>query len=273
MRPNSPLAVILTSAAALLATAAAAQATPLEKVTIVWEGLRAEGRARVLAPDDFLAQARAGTLRRLELEVGPGPLREAVERAHQARTAFELTIQPKKNEHMRIIMTDCLISSYPVSAGGGIARVGLKIRQVRFHAQGEPARGGAGDITTTPGGVPDRPDPGGPDQGAIALSPKPDLRIRLARQKAGAPNTLEVEVYNHGPGPAGATAVKVFFHKKNAVQTASGPVPGLAPGQIVWVAVALPSPFAAADHLEARVDDPNKVPETNELNNGFVVVE
>jgi hypothetical protein len=254
--------MILTFTAALLATGPAALATVLlETVEIVHQGMKAEGAARVLAPDDFLAQARAGTLRRCELEVGPGALREALARARQSAAPFELAIQPKKGERLRYQLDRVVIKSWSTS-GDADARVVLQIQQVR----------GAGGITTAPGGVPDRPDPGGPDQGAIALSLRPDLRIRLARQKAGDPNTLEVEIYNHGPGPAGATAVKVFFHKNKAVQTSSGAVPALASGQIVWVAVALPLPFPAADHLTARVDDPNKVPETNELNNGFVVV-
>lgn len=271
MRRISPLAVILTVTVALLGTAPTTLAA--EEITIVHEGMgiNAKGSARVVAPADFLAQAQAGTLRRCELEVGPGALREALARAHQRAVPFELSIQPRKGEPLRYQLDRVFIKSWSTS-GDADARVVLQFQQVLSHAQGAPVRSGAGGLTTAPGGVPDRPDPGGPDQGAMALSLRPDLRIRLARQKAGDPHTLEVEIYNHGPGPAGATAVKVFFHKNKAVQTSSGAVPALASGQIVWVAVALPLPFPAADHLTARVDDPNKVPETNELNNGFVVV-
>ena len=273
MRRISPLAVIPAFAVALLAAPPAAHATvPLETIEIVHQGMKAAGPARVLAPANFFAQAQADTLRGCELAVPSGALREVLERARQSAAPFELVIRQTSSQPLSYKLENVKITNYQLGATGGDAHVVLQIQRVRFQPQGEPVRGGAGGITTTTPGVPDRPDPGDPIPPAMALSLRPDLQIRAARQKAGDPNTLEVAVYNNGPGPAGATAVKVFFHNGGAVQTSSGAVPALAAGQTVWVPVALPLPFPAAKKLDARIDDPDKVSETNEGNNGFGVV-
>jgi hypothetical protein len=121
------------------------------------------------------------------------------------------------------------------------------------------------DNDPQPGG---RPNPGIPDQAAAAMPP-PDLTIRAAKHMPHNPKQIQLEIYNGGAGPSKPTQVKVFFHKNGKVSTTQGAVPMLAAKASVWVIVGTPMPLNAADGITARVDDPNVVPETDELNNGL----
>ena len=121
------------------------------------------------------------------------------------------------------------------------------------------------DNDPQPGG---RPNPGIPDQFAAPMPPA-DLSIRAAKHVPQHPKQIQFEIYNDGPGPSKPTQVKVFFHKNGKVSTTQGAVPMLAAKASVWVIVGTPMPLNAADGITARVDDPNVVPETDELNNGI----
>jgi hypothetical protein len=126
-----------------------------------------------------------------------------------------------------------------------------------------------GGLTTEP----KDPLPGGspgsglPDQRLlVALA---DLTIRTAKADPDDPKKIQVQIYNAGPGNAAATAVKLFYTKNAKVTTGAAPVPALAAKAFAWVGVGAGLPIKAADGVTARVDDPNKVSETNELNNGY----
>jgi CARDB len=157
----------------------------------------------------------------------------------------------------------------PPAAGQNDRRVELKIADTS-------TRGCAiAGVFTPAAGFTSRtdPEPGGgpgtccPDQGA-ARKPA-DLSIRAAKADPDDPNMIRVEVHNAGPGHAAATEVKLFYTKNGHVTTGHAPVPALTANKSVWVAVGAGLPINAADGVSARVDDPNKVSETNELNNSY----
>jgi hypothetical protein len=80
---------------------------------------------------------------------------------------------------------------------------------------------------------------------------------------------IQVQIYNAGPGNAGATEVKLTYTKDGKVTLGKAVVPAVAAKASVWVTVGAGLPINVADSVTARVDDPNKVPESNELNNGY----
>ena len=123
------------------------------------------------------------------------------------------------------------------------------------------------DVDPQPGG---RPNPGIPDQN-IAAPLRADLTIRSAKRVPDNPLQIQLQILNNGPGPSAATQVKVFSIKDAKVQTTQGAVAPLAPKASVWVVVGMAMPIPAADSVNARVDDPNVVSETDELNNGLKI--
>jgi hypothetical protein len=129
-----------------------------------------------------------------------------------------------------------------------------------------------GGLTTTPKPPKhDRPDTGGPGQGSLVATALPNLRIRSAKAVAGLkPTDLAVVVVNTGAGAAGKTALKLIYIKDGVATTGSAKVPPLAAGQQTIVTVGAGEPLALADSLNLRVDDPNKISETDEGDNGFI---
>ena len=146
---------------------------------------------------------------------------------------------------------------------------GQLVRRVELRIADADTRGCAitgtftADTDPQPGG---RPNPGIPDQSIVAVV-RPDLSIRAARRVPANPQQISLQIYNDGPGASTPTQVKVFCHKDGKVQTTQGAVAVLASKASSWVVVGLPMALAAADSVTARVDDPNVVPETDELNN------
>jgi hypothetical protein len=103
-------------------------------------------------------------------------------------------------------------------------------------------------------------------QAAPAL---PDLRIRTAAVDRSKPKEVKVRVVNTGQGASAATQVRVWVIPQG--QAWYGQVPALAAGQDVWTTVQAAMPVMAAQKVYARVDDPDKVKESDEGNNGHVV--
>jgi hypothetical protein len=153
-------------------------------------------------------------------------------------------------------LQECTVAKSMESAPPGVAR--FLVRYERFLAPVQPAQGG-------------KPDPGGPDQAPALLAAVPNLVIRSAEVKAGGMTNVQARVANTGAGPSAATAIKLFYHQGGKVETASAAVPPLAGGQQVVVAVGVDLPFAAATQVTLRVDDPDSVVESNELDNGYVL--
>jgi hypothetical protein len=133
---RSTPALALTAILALGATGPAqSAATGSSYVFVVQFDRPVEGRARVIAPPDFEAQARAGTLRQLELEVGPGALRDALAQAKAGGRPFDLTARPAPASAMRWTLKECMISSYQM--GAGVVRAGLRIQSAATTAKSE----------------------------------------------------------------------------------------------------------------------------------------
>jgi hypothetical protein len=149
----------------------------------------------------------------------------------------------------------------PPAAGQNDRRVELKIadtstRGCAITGVFTPAAGFTARPDQVPGGP---PDSGIPDTRLVVPTALADLRIRAARPDPDDPKMIQVQVHNAGPGKTIATEVKLFYTKNGKVTTGQAPVPALAPNTSVWVTVG----------VSARVDDPNKVSETNELNNSY----
>jgi hypothetical protein len=158
----------------------------------------------------------------------------------------------------------------PPAAGQNDRRVELKIadastRGCAIAGVFTPAAGFTSRTDTEPGGP---PGTGLPEQGA-APPKSADLSIRAAKADPDDPKMIQVQVYNDGPGNAIATEVKLFYTKNGKVTLGKAVVPALVAKTSVWIAVGAGLPINAADGVSARVDDPNKVPETNELNNSY----
>jgi hypothetical protein len=266
---------VLVVAASLTIGAPSARGTEeltLHFVMFTATGTPVRGRAQLVTPaklDALVAQARAGTLRRIELQVGPGPFGDALRRAREDGSRFRLTADvrdPEGETSLTVTFKNTLVSSY--QSGGGVGIVPGQV-EVTPLAAGRPT--GAPGSLQTPGGPPvlpgKRPGAGNPDQGLVA-PPLPDLEIRKVAPAPGAPNALAVTVRNDGVGPAGATQLKLYVPADGGkVLTAQAPVPALAAGQSTEVKIG----FGGQPIVEAnlRVDDPNVVGETDELNNGF----
>jgi hypothetical protein len=152
----------------------------------------------------------------------------------------------------------------PPASGSYDRRVELTLHEA--DAKGCTIRG---SFTTENDPVPGSRPGGGPDQ--QLLKPLPDLRIRATKPDPDDPTKLRVQVSNDGAGSSAATQVKFFYHKDGKVVSTQSPLPMLAAKQSAWVTVGAGLPIKSADMLGVRADDPNMVPETNELNNSHTV--
>ena len=95
----------------------------------------------------------------------------------------------------------------------------------------------------------------------------PDLRIRTAAVDPSKPQEVKVRVANTGQAPSAATRVRVWVIPQGKAWY--GIVPPLAAGQDVWATVPADMPVMVAQKVYARVDDPDKVKESDEGNNGY----
>jgi hypothetical protein len=76
-------------------------------------------------------------------------------------------------------------------------------------------------------------------------------------------------VVNTGAVGSAATRVRVWVIPQGKAWY--GIVPALAAGQDAWVTVHADMPVMTAEHVYARADDPHKVEESDEGNNGHVL--
>jgi outer membrane biosynthesis protein TonB len=95
----------------------------------------------------------------------------------------------------------------------------------------------------------------------------PDLRILNALVDPSKPKEVKVRVANTGQGASAATGARVWVLPQGKAWY--GLVPPLAAGQDTWTTVQADMPVLAAQKVYARVDDPDKVEESNEGNNGY----
>jgi hypothetical protein len=99
---------------------------------------------------------------------------------------------------------------------------------------------------------------------------QPDLVIEGARVEPNDERKLGVLVANRGNVASKACNLKIFYHRSGSVMVRGAVVSALPPGETLWVLVNIGSPLSAASKVTMRVDDPNRVRESNEGNNAFI---
>jgi hypothetical protein len=95
----------------------------------------------------------------------------------------------------------------------------------------------------------------------------PDLVIREVQAVPSDDRKLRVNVVNAGRANAGACNLKLFYHRSGKIMVRGTFVPEIPAGGNQWVLVNIGSPIANATKVTLRVDDPNRVPESDEGNN------
>lgn len=257
------IVIALTVLWALAPGATTGRATPdgSQLVITIKDGIRtlADGSVRLVRPsavDPARMPARGSIV--VEAQAGT-PLAEALERlAESGERVDRMEIRAEESARDTTAPT---VSEIVVTKN--LDSTSTMLFEVRYQAFAAP-------VEPIPGG---RPDPGGPDgpKNIVAPPALPNLTIRAAKPLPGGMAKLHAQIVNAGAGPAAATAVQLYYHRGGTVETASAPVPALASGQQALVPVGVNLPLAAADSVTLRVDDPNTVAETNELDNGYIV--
>jgi hypothetical protein len=116
---------------------------------------------------------------------------------------------------------------------------------------------------------------GGTDPAAAAAArgatARPDLSIRAVRELPAPGTRLEVRVHNLGVAASPETVLRLYYRQGAAVETVGARIPALAPGASAWVRIEHGKPLTHAGSVTLRADDPNTVPESDELNNAYAV--
>lgn len=97
----------------------------------------------------------------------------------------------------------------------------------------------------------------------------PDLVIRQVVAVAGSDKKLRAHIVNVGNADAGACNLLLFLQQNGQTLKRGTYVTAIAKGKDLWVEVNNDNPIAAASSISLRVDDPNRVKESNELNNSY----
>jgi hypothetical protein len=106
------------------------------------------------------------------------------------------------------------------------------------------------------------------DLGSGAL--QPDLVIEDAQVAGSSPNRLRVRVANRGLAPAVETQITLVYHRGEESALMAAPIPLLLAGQRQWFIVEVGASLAGADTVVLHVDEPPRVAESDEGNNGYV---
>ena len=102
-----------------------------------------------------------------------------------------------------------------------------------------------------------------------ALAALPDLVIKQARPVPGNNKQLRVLVANQGRAKAGAANLKGLYRRGGKTLTRSASIPALKAAGQAWVLLDFGAPLARASRIDLRADDPNRVREAKEGNNGL----
>ncbi len=97
----------------------------------------------------------------------------------------------------------------------------------------------------------------------------PDLVIRQVVAVAGDDKKLRAHIVNVGNGDAGGCNLLLFYLRSGQTVKRGTYVAPIAKGKDLWVDVNNDNLIAAASSIHLRVDDPNRVKESNELNNSY----
>jgi hypothetical protein len=110
--------------------------------------------------------------------------------------------------------------------------------------------------------------------GELRLEPiqsalQPDLVIVDAQVAPANPNRLRVRVANQGLAPAAETRMELRYHSGGKASAMSAEVPSLQAGERQWLILEVGAPPANADAVTLRIDEPSRVIESDESNNGY----
>lgn len=108
--------------------------------------------------------------------------------------------------------------------------------------------------------------PPGLSGGSEAL---PDLIIRQVVAVTGDDRRLRAHIVNIGNADAGGCTLSLFYQRNGQTVKRGTYVTPIARGKDLWVDVNNDNPIAAASSITLRVDDPNRVKESDELNNSY----
>jgi subtilase family serine protease len=97
---------------------------------------------------------------------------------------------------------------------------------------------------------------------------KADLTIEAVQVAPANPGRLRVKVANQGLSPAVETQLVLIYHHGDDVAVRSAVVPLLETGERQWLVVEGGTLLREADKVLLRIDDPDRVDESDEANNG-----
>src|SRR4030095_4618508 len=106
---------------------------------------------------------------------------------------------------------------------------------------------------------------------AVQNKSMPDLVIRQVVSRQGDDKKLRAHVVNIGEADAGGGNLMLYYHRAGQVVKRGTSVPAIQKGKDLRVDVNKHKPPAAASSISLRVDDPDRVKESNELNNSYKV--
>lgn len=97
---------------------------------------------------------------------------------------------------------------------------------------------------------------------------KADLTIESVQVAPANPGRLRVRVANQGLSPAVETLLTLIYQRGGDSEVRSAVVPMLQTGERQWLVVEAGSQLREADKVLLHIDDPDRVDESDEANNG-----
>lgn len=97
---------------------------------------------------------------------------------------------------------------------------------------------------------------------------KADLTIESVQVAPANPGRLRVRVANQGLSPAVETEITLVYQRGGDTEVRSAVVPMLQTGERQWLVVEGGSLLREADKVLLHIDDPDRVDESDEANNG-----
>jgi hypothetical protein len=103
----------------------------------------------------------------------------------------------------------------------------------------------------------------------VQTPPLPDLVIRQLVAVKGDDKKLRAHIINIGGADAGGCNLMLYYHRGGQVVKTGTNIPPIQKGKDFWIAVNNDKSIADASSISVRVDDPDRVKESNELNNSY----
>ncbi|MBA3766161.1 MAG: hypothetical protein H0W99_04060 [Acidobacteria bacterium] len=95
------------------------------------------------------------------------------------------------------------------------------------------------------------------------------MTIECAQIDTNDDRKLRIQIINKGNANAKVCNMKIFYHRSGKVMVRSTTVSPIPAGETLWVLMDVGAPISAASKVTMRVDDPNRVRESNEGNNSY----